>query len=906
MDDEITIKIQTLDNIYPLTLKRLSTVIELQEKISENFNIPINNQRLIFQGKYLQSSTEKLKSYKIQNESVIHLLIKQNNTNTNNTTNTEENNNINININNIQEENNSFNIIHNNIPFISLNRRNNPRHSRRHNMHFDPSDCIESLYQNILTINNLIQCKNTFDYSHILNSKTIKPFNFKKRKFEIGEWIDVRDTIDNWLEAQIVNIRNNVNGTKEVLVHYNGWGNRWNEWININSKRISHFKNYTLQNQNSILLSPNPTVNTDGYLNFNENNTQPNRPIDVFFYFDKINGIMNEINKMLEKMKVLKKKQNNNINPNNIIEDDNNNINTNSNNNNNNSNNNNNNNNDHSLNLNNLIPFSMNETEILLIISQIIPILDRSGRLMADLSLLLSHCVLNPNLYPKLLFGHNLNEVSDSISCTSGYSMITNESSSIYSGLTNNLRFLQEQNVITNLQSNRNQNNNNINNNLNNNNLNNNNNNNNNVISSNINNNSNNNNINNNINRTNSNNNTVYSIPHYFLNNNNYELPFIQRLNYNNNLHINAFNNINNNNNNININTNNITNIYDSFPKIILQVPPLLSPNEFNLVNNYNPIDEQNIYLIGHNVFVDNSNNITNTQNITRINNNNINFNNNNNIINNINNNNNNNNNINNNNNNNNINNINNNINININNNISNNSNTIINNNNNIINNNIINNNINNINITEITENTNTINLEEDTNRINSNSLNNTFFKTNYSQKRRNTSVASSHSNKSADQILYTKKFNYHLIKELKENEKDDYNINLLKNLNKENYDNYYIENISLKSDKNTSIKNKNLSYKSVSEVDEFGEYDEEDKKKENNMLNSVNRSIESFENEVNISYGNISNTNSISTQKEFLKENNTIQELTEDNENINENKENNNNNNKSNKNEKK
>ena len=65
MDDEITIKIQTLDNIYPLTLKRLSTVIELQEKISENFHIPINNQRLIFQGKYLQSSTEKLKSYKI-------------------------------------------------------------------------------------------------------------------------------------------------------------------------------------------------------------------------------------------------------------------------------------------------------------------------------------------------------------------------------------------------------------------------------------------------------------------------------------------------------------------------------------------------------------------------------------------------------------------------------------------------------------------------------------------------------------------------------------------------------------------------------------------------------------------------------------------------------------------------
>ena len=26
-------------------------------------------------------------------------------------------------------------------------------------------------------------------------------FNFKKRQFHIGQWVDVKDTVDQWLEA---------------------------------------------------------------------------------------------------------------------------------------------------------------------------------------------------------------------------------------------------------------------------------------------------------------------------------------------------------------------------------------------------------------------------------------------------------------------------------------------------------------------------------------------------------------------------------------------------------------------------------------------------------------------------------------------------------------------------------
>ena len=45
MEDEIAIKIQTLDNLFPITMKHSNTVNDLKEKINEMFNIPIINQR---------------------------------------------------------------------------------------------------------------------------------------------------------------------------------------------------------------------------------------------------------------------------------------------------------------------------------------------------------------------------------------------------------------------------------------------------------------------------------------------------------------------------------------------------------------------------------------------------------------------------------------------------------------------------------------------------------------------------------------------------------------------------------------------------------------------------------------------------------------------------------------------
>ena len=728
-EEEILVKVKTLDNQININIRKNATISELKEKINRILNIPQTDQRLIYQGKILQNNSEKIKHYKIANESVIHLVIRK-------LTLSDDINQNNNNINHNEENNSEHSSGNNNLGFIRMNH-NLTRRLQRKNMHFDPSDCIETLYQNILVINNLMKIRNNFSISNFFQNKTIIPFNLNKKKFEIGEWVDVKDTTDNWLEGQIINKRN-INNRTQLLIHYNGWGNRWDEWIDQTSNRLSFFRTYTLQSMQSILLSPNPTIVNDG--NISNDNNSSKRPVDLFFYFNKISSIINEINKTIEKMNNYKKRDNLNIEKKDDIKE-------------------------HKekekekeghLNLNNFIPFSFNELEILQLTSQMIPILDRCGRLMSDLSLLLSHAIFNPNLYPHLLLGH-INEISDSMSCTSGYSMLTNESNSILSGLTSNFKFRQDKDILNNLRpitrnnnlsriniNNINQNNNNNINNIKT------------INKNNINNNNNNNQINNNT--------SQFSRPHYIINSSNAELPFIQRLNFNNNMHQNYINN-----------NSNSQNPFDLFPKINLQIPPLLSPNQNSLIQQggINSLEEQNnIFLLNNQIYVDSSNNNINNMNYINIRSN----------------------------------------------------------------NNIDRNQVQNDNISED-------NYEQLNNNLNNNlniSFNNNI-KTLHFPIRKN-SANSCKTNKSADQL--NNSYQYKQFKIF--NERND----LMKNLKKDTTGFY--DSLSIKSDKIITLKNKNLSYKSVSEVDEFGEYqqknnDEEDsKKKDNNTYTTSRKSVES------------------------------------------------------------
>jgi len=85
-----------------------------------------------------------------------------------------------------------------------------------------------------------------------------KPFVTSTMSFQAGQWIDVKDSIDQWLEGQITKVRG-----ERVLVHYNGWGNRWDEWFDMNSPRIALFRTHTIQMVNNRYTCPSPNIKPD-------------------------------------------------------------------------------------------------------------------------------------------------------------------------------------------------------------------------------------------------------------------------------------------------------------------------------------------------------------------------------------------------------------------------------------------------------------------------------------------------------------------------------------------------------------------------------------------------------------------------------------------------------------------
>eukprot|EP00939_MAST-03C_sp_MAST-3C-sp1_P004854 g4854.t1 len=77
--------------------------------------------------------------------------------------------------------------------------------------------------------------------------------SLETRKFFVGQWLDVKDTVNQWLEATVMRM-----STTRLYIHYNGWPNRWDEWIHITSDRISPFRTKTLHPQTAPHMSPSP------------------------------------------------------------------------------------------------------------------------------------------------------------------------------------------------------------------------------------------------------------------------------------------------------------------------------------------------------------------------------------------------------------------------------------------------------------------------------------------------------------------------------------------------------------------------------------------------------------------------------------------------------------------------
>lgn len=127
------------------------------------------------------------------------------------------------------------------------------------------------------------------------NSYSINLFNFKKRKLFKGQWIDVKDTIEQWLEAQVIDVKDN-----RVYVHYNGWGTRWDEWLDMESDRIRPFRFHTRQTNYSHYQSPFPVIKPDANVSLESN--LPSQG-NFFEIFDEVDKQYNNAKNLMDKIK---------------------------------------------------------------------------------------------------------------------------------------------------------------------------------------------------------------------------------------------------------------------------------------------------------------------------------------------------------------------------------------------------------------------------------------------------------------------------------------------------------------------------------------------------------------------------------------------------------------------------
>ena len=80
-------------------------------------------------------------------------------------------------------------------------------------------------------------------------------------QFFVGQWLDVKDTVAQWLEATVMEVDTE---QRRLYIHYNGWPVRWDEWIEFDSNRIAPFRSITRHSSQNGFHSPSPLTFVQG------------------------------------------------------------------------------------------------------------------------------------------------------------------------------------------------------------------------------------------------------------------------------------------------------------------------------------------------------------------------------------------------------------------------------------------------------------------------------------------------------------------------------------------------------------------------------------------------------------------------------------------------------------------
>lgn len=238
---DLTITVKSLDGqSLEVTLAATTLVRDLKGVVEERWEVPANRQRLLYRAQVLED-TQPLNAYALQSGAVVGLV-----------SNLQRE---------AQEEGDQNDPLADIVRLVSgapaalISRRPRRQPVRRD---ITEAERVEAMRQNLLTLQSLLDSRNRTPPE----GDQLLGFDYGRRALSKGMWVDVKDTVDQWLEAQIIDMRTTATGTM-VFVHYNGWPSRWDEWIDSKSPRIQPLRAKTFQSISAPMHSPYPVVAPD-------------------------------------------------------------------------------------------------------------------------------------------------------------------------------------------------------------------------------------------------------------------------------------------------------------------------------------------------------------------------------------------------------------------------------------------------------------------------------------------------------------------------------------------------------------------------------------------------------------------------------------------------------------------
>jgi len=93
--------------------------------------------------------------------------------------------------------------------------------------------------------------------------------DFRDRVLHVGDWMDCKDTANNWLCACVVAV-----GGNRVLVRYSRWSEKWDEWLDSSSPRLRKLGTKTSKLQVEQRFIKGLEKNKQNFSN-NSNNSPP-------------------------------------------------------------------------------------------------------------------------------------------------------------------------------------------------------------------------------------------------------------------------------------------------------------------------------------------------------------------------------------------------------------------------------------------------------------------------------------------------------------------------------------------------------------------------------------------------------------------------------------------------------